>query len=520
MTVYHTLIRHLIRNYFIGSVFAVLGVGSVTIFMTLNISWDEARALSVVLLFSLLIMFGCEWIVFKRHLAPIRNYFQDENPSREDIQLAYFRSHMLPTLSVRRIMGPHLLGGYIPASIMLMLLIRADVLSLPYSYIGIAAIGALLVAGMHALIEFFLTNQSIRPVLTHMRKQYVTKYQSDLTLDGKVLVSIQRKFQWSAFLIGTFPLFLLSLVSQVRLGELSSAASQQFWKGAAVILLMGIFYSSVGAWLLSRDIVHPIRNLFLSQERVREGDLDIQAPDIYSDEFSKLITGFQHMVEGLRSKERMNAQLIQSYFSTLAAALDARDPYTAGHSLRVADYSLTIGREIGMSSSELDVLKRAALLHDIGKIGIRDTVLLKEGRLTEEEFESIKTHPVLGENILKQIEPAEAMSDILPGVRSHHEHFNGRGYPDGLSGYHIPMLGRIIAIADSFDAMTSDRPYRKGMPVEKALSILEEGKGIQWDPDLVDPFIRTIRHKQVTTLSRRSPIVSVVDTRAFGRDQA
>ncbi|MFC4971580.1 HD-GYP domain-containing protein [Paenibacillus sp. GCM10023248] len=185
----------------------------------------------------------------------------------------------------------------------------------------------------------------------------------------------------------------------------------------------------------------------------------------------------------------MNNQLLQSYYATLAAALDARDAYTAGHSTRVAQYSLMIGRAEGLSERQLDLPNKTALLHDIGKIGVRDDVLLKEGRLTDEQFEIIKLHPVLGESILKQIEPAEAMAPLLPGVRSHHERYDGKGYPDGLQGQDIPEFGRIIAVADAFDAMTSDRPYRKGMPAEKALAILQEGKGTQWDPRYAQSFM-------------------------------
>ncbi|NOU73133.1 HD domain-containing protein [Paenibacillus sp. LMG 31458] len=149
-----------------------------------------------------------------------------------------------------------------------------------------------------------------------------------------------------------------------------------------------------------------------------------------------------------------------------------------------------------MNEQELDLLNKTALLHDIGKIGVRDDVLLKESRLTNEEFEQIKLHPVLDESILKQIEPAEAMAPLLPGVRSHHERYNGGGYPDGLKGLDIPEFGRIIAVADAFDAMTSDRPYRKGMPIEKALAILAEGKGTQWDPVSLKGSLMFIRFKR------------------------
>ncbi|MNE41724.1 Cyclic di-GMP phosphodiesterase response regulator RpfG [compost metagenome] len=161
--------------------------------------------------------------------------------------------------------------------------------------------------------------------------------------------------------------------------------------------------------------------------------------------------------------------------------------------MRVAEYAVNIGILAKLPDDQLHDLRKAALLHDIGKIGIRDDVLLKDGRLTDEEWEQIKQHPVLGESILKQIEPMDAMAPFLPGVRSHHERYDGKGYPDGLQGDEIPLFGRIIAVADAFDAMTSDRPYRKGMDTSTAIGILEEGRGTQWDPHFADLFIEAYR---------------------------
>lgn len=440
-------------------------------------------------------MAAAELLLFRRHIAPIRSLFQEAFPTPEMMKAAYYRVHKFPLLAVRRILGPHLLGLSIPSITVSLLMIHAGALSVPYYYVGLACMGAVLIASLHAMIEFFLTNQAIRPLLMHIQQTYASRFATDLMLNGKVLVPIQRKFQWSAFLLGTFPILIFSMATQIRLGAHAEQAAADYSRWAAVVVVMCILFSSLGAWLLARDIVHPIQGLFQAQQNVRDGDFSTQAPDLYADEFSRLVSGFNHMLEGLQIRERMNKQLIQSYFTTLAAALDARDPYTAGHSLRVADFSVRIGRLFSLSEKELDVIRRSALLHDIGKIGIRDTVLLKEGRLTDEEFTAIKQHPVLGVNILKQIDPAEAVADILPGVRSHHEQYNGGGYPDGLAGEDIPLLGRIIAIADAYDAMTSDRPYRKGMNREKALSILEEGQGLQWDPKLVPLFVRAMREE-------------------------
>ncbi|MBJ8191221.1 HD-GYP domain-containing protein, partial [Bacillus cereus] len=173
--------------------------------------------------------------------------------------------------------------------------------------------------------------------------------------------------------------------------------------------------------------------------------------------------------------------------------------YTAGHSLRVAEYSVLIGRKGGLNETDLDLLRKTALLHDIGKIGVADAVLLKDGKLTDEEFDQIKMHPVMGESILRQVEPAYAMAPYLPGVRSHHERYDGKGSPDQLAGEDIPLFGRIIAVADAYDAMTSDRPYRQGMKEEKAVMILEEGKGTQWDPYFAELFVKEWRRNKGIT---------------------
>lgn len=180
---------------------------------------------------------------------------------------------------------------------------------------------------------------------------------------------------------------------------------------------------------------------------------------------------------------------LEEQLSTLIAALDAKDNYTAGHSLRVADYSLKIGQAIGMTKDRLKTLEQAALLHDIGKIGVPEQVLNKPGSLTEEEFALIKQHPATGASIIQRSADLSAIGEI---IRYHHERYDGKGYPDGLQGEEIPLESRIMAVADTFDAMITDRPYRKGIPVEKAISILDEVKGNQLDSSLVDTFLHII----------------------------
>ena len=170
----------------------------------------------------------------------------------------------------------------------------------------------------------------------------------------------------------------------------------------------------------------------------------------------------------------------------LAQTIDARDPYTAGHSERVSIYAAALGRHLGLPEPELTALRQGCLFHDLGKIAIRDEVLLKPGPLTPEEYEEIKRHPILGRDLLQ---PMKTLTWALPVVYHHHERYDGSGYPDGLKGDSIPLIARAAAIADVFDGMTTDRPYRDGLPGRDALAKLaEEARAGLWDPALVDAF--------------------------------
>jgi len=185
------------------------------------------------------------------------------------------------------------------------------------------------------------------------------------------------------------------------------------------------------------------------------------------------------------------AELLEkTHFETIMAfseALEARDQYTAGHSRRVMEYSKSIGHRMKLDNQDIEDLKRSALLHDIGKIGIPDMVLKKQEKLTNEEYKIIKSHPETGASILKYI---KSFKNLVPAVYHHHERFDGEGYPDGVKGAAIPLHARIIAIADTFDAMTSSRSYRKkALSLRTALSELEQNKGIQFDPDITNIFI-------------------------------
>jgi putative nucleotidyltransferase with HDIG domain len=186
--------------------------------------------------------------------------------------------------------------------------------------------------------------------------------------------------------------------------------------------------------------------------------------------------------------DRLRATQRSAYIgivSTLIEAVEAKDRFNRGHSRRVADLAARFAHHVGLSGRECELVATAAKLHDIGKIGIPEEILNKAGKLTSDEFDVIKSHPVIGEQILM---PLDFLAETRPIVRHHHEHWDGSGYPDGLSGHNIPRNAALLSIVDAFDAMTSNRPYREGMPHEKALDILEDGAGSQWDPELVDRF--------------------------------
>ena len=191
-----------------------------------------------------------------------------------------------------------------------------------------------------------------------------------------------------------------------------------------------------------------------------------------------------HSIENLALYEN----IYENLFATLYAfvnAVEVRDLYTRQHSSRVTGISLILGKQLGCTGEELDILNFAGHLHDIGKIGIRDDILLKPGRLTSQEFKKIKEHPAIGANILKQLGMWEKERQI---IRCHHERFDGTGYPDGLKGEQIPFLARILSVADVYDAMASDRAYRKRMEEELILKVINEGAGTQFDPNVVVAF--------------------------------
>jgi putative nucleotidyltransferase with HDIG domain len=223
----------------------------------------------------------------------------------------------------------------------------------------------------------------------------------------------------------------------------------------------------------------------------RDAALPFNERDLY---FSNFLTEkASSLIENLALYEN----IYENLFSTLYAfveAIEARDPYTKQHSTRVSSYAISIATAMGCSQGEIDGLNVAGNLHDIGKIGIPDHILLKPNKLTDEEYEFIKKHPVIGSNIVKHL---YMWTDEQKIIRHHHERWDGHGYPDQLGGEDIPFLSRILAVADVYDAMTSDRSYRKKLKDDDVVKMIKENKGTQFDPKIVSVFLKLYKHGKI-----------------------
>ena len=238
---------------------------------------------------------------------------------------------------------------------------------------------------------------------------------------------------------------------------------------------------------LANTITHPLLRLVQASKKVAEGDLNVIVDPQSNDEISVLTESFNTMVTSLNQS---HAQLIQSYDETLegwAKALELRDKETEGHSRRVTDLAVRLAVMMGIQGQRLVHIRRGALLHDIGKMGIPDAILHKNGSLDEEEWEIIKRHPQAGCDLLKQI---DYLAPALEIPFCHHEKWDGSGYPRGLKGEEIPIAARIFAVVDVFDAMTNDRPYHKAMSRANVIQYLKDQSGEHFDPTVVDVFIR------------------------------
>ena len=280
---------------------------------------------------------------------------------------------------------------------------------------------------------------------------------------------------------------------KMQLGYLAVALNTaQLQAGLAQLRLFLLILFAAAALLtlviglmLAGAITRPVQRLVGAMGAVAAGDLAQRAPAGPSDEIGYLGKVFNLMTVGLQEKTQALEDTYFAAIEALARAIDARDPYTYGHSARVAAFSLEIADELGYPQDKREGLRRSALLHDIGKIGIEDHILRKAGALNYLEAKQMREHPVIGHQMLKDV---PFLHSSLSGIRHHHERWDGTGYPDTLGGETIPVQVRILSVADVFDALTSDRPYRQALSVAEATEMIEREAGRQFDPAVVAAF--------------------------------
>ena len=282
-----------------------------------------------------------------------------------------------------------------------------------------------------------------------------------------------------------FDLMILDFIMTPYHGDQVVEEIRKFDKDLYILLLTG-----------HKDLAPPL-------ETIKR--LDIQGYCEKSDKFDQLMLLIESAIKSIaqmREIRKINDELSNTYeelekayleiIETLRYAVEAKDTYTRGHSDRVSAYSVLIGEKLGLSEEEIKTLKIGGLFHDIGKIGIPDSILLKEAKLTDDEYSQIKNHPSIGAHILSQV---SYFKDMIPIVKHHHEKYDGTGYPSKLKGEEIPYLARIAAVADSFDAMTSRRSYRNSMPLDVVTEEIEKCKGTQFDPKIADAFLDILKNE-------------------------
>ena len=270
---------------------------------------------------------------------------------------------------------------------------------------------------------------------------------------------------------------------------------------ARLLALLAVLLSIGVSIFAARRITNPLSVLTESSRAIAKGDFSQRVHLMSRTEIGELAQTFntmseelEHFVEDLKRAAEENRALFMGSIQMLAGAVDEKDPYTRGHSDRVTRYSLLIAKEMGLPPAFMETLQISAQLHDVGKIGIEDHILKKPGSLTEEEFEVMKTHTTKGANILR---PVPQLAEMLPGIELHHEALDGRGYPYGLKGDQIPLMPRVIAVADTFDALTTNRPYQQAHTPDQALQIIRSLAGKRLDPAAVDALLAVYERGEI-----------------------
>jgi putative nucleotidyltransferase with HDIG domain len=336
---------------------------------------------------------------------------------------------------------------------------------------------------MHTEIAIVLDRQVPGATVSPRIREAIRAQSRNLPDTGVSVLGDERYAVRRMLTLGTARIYALESIDQAGERATRDAVLLFAVMGTGALLLGGL----ASVWL-ARGVARPIDQLSRQLRQMIDDHVYTRVlPHTGSSrELDALADTFNQMVSSLVTAEAETELAYVGAIKALAAALDCRDPYTAGHSERVSALSVLIGRQLGLPAPELEVLRLGALLHDIGKIGIRDNILTKAGSLTADEFEAIKTHPTLGAHILREV---PFLGRHLPIVELHHERPDGRGYPHGLLGHATPLLARIVHVADAFDAMTSARAYRPSQSPAFAIGELWRHAGSQFDTEVVEAFV-------------------------------
>ena len=346
------------------------------------------------------------------------------------------------------------------------------------------------------------------PIMERGRKRGPTAYPGDKydasrfpeMLKGFIEPSADKKLmvdEWGVTLSGYAPIRDKNGKAVAILGVDMSAedvyrSQREVLARAIFVLGIGIFISVALGLLVSSRITERIARLVEGTRRIAAEDFNYKVEVKGEDEISELARSFNKMASGLAESKKKLQDYFYRVVQSLVRILEAKDAYTRGHSERVADYAQAIALSMGFSKEKSELLKKAAELHDIGKLVTQESILNKKSKLTAEEWEAMKKHTIIGEEVLK---PVLLDEDVLAIIRSHHERYDGNGYPDGIKGDNINIFAQIISVADTYDAMTSLRPYRQALSKEEAIEELKRNCGTQFNTQIVKAFLKVLEKK-------------------------